>query len=259
MAPHAAVTDCGPCGGGTGGSVSRSPSPGVKDRRGHDGRSCPSGPPCPGQPAFTLLELIVVLAMIALLAGLLLPCLGAGKEQARRTICACNLRRLGIALTAYAAENRGWYPVEELCGNPQRALVESLYENYVPDRGLFYCPSAGQIEQYAQSNEYPGPGGDSVVNTEENWQRRYITYKYFSVTQRDTRMPLPLRLSEYPHLLRIDCPQTRWLMSDWVRKDVPVFPHWQKGGWGGGRNVLFADKSVQFVQHRTPYAFTERQ
>jgi prepilin-type processing-associated H-X9-DG protein len=48
-------------------------------------------------------------------------------------------------------------------------------------------------------------------------------------------------------------------MSDWVRKDVPVFPHWEKGGYGGGRNVLFADGSVRFVHHRTPGAFTDRQ
>ena len=103
--------------------------------------------------------------------------------------------------------------------------------------------------------EYGGPGGDSVINTDENWRRSYISYKYFSITRRDTRMPLPLRLCEYPHLLKDDSSSRRWLMSDWVRKHAPVFPHMEKGGWGGGRNVLFADTSVQFVRHRTPGAF----
>ena len=206
-----------------------------------------------------MLELLVVVAIIATLVGILIPSLGRAKEDTRRTICAHNLGQLGAGLKAYVIENKGWYPVEEFCGNPQRALVGGVFPEYVAQRGSFYCPSASEFESYAQSNAYGGPGGDSVIHTDDNWQRQYITYKYFSVTRRDTRMPLPLLLSEYPHLLRYDSPPSRWLMSDWVRKDVPVFPHREKGGWGGGRNVLFADTSVRFVRHRTPYAFTERQ
>ncbi len=208
---------------------------------------------------FTVVELLVTMGIISVLAGLLVPALGIAKEAAKRTVCASNLRQLGLGLEMYTLANDGWYPIEDLCGNPQDVLVSSLYPAYVPERDVFYCPSAEEIEPYAQSPEYGGPGGDSVVNTDENWERHYITYKYFSITRRDTRMPLPLRLSEYPHLLNSRSPSSRWLMSDWVRKNVPVFPHRELGGWGGGRNVLFADKSVRFVQHRTPHAFTERQ
>lgn len=209
----------------------------------------------PGRSGVTLLELLVVVSTIGVLAGLLLPCFGRARETTRRMICATNLRSLGQALHLYALDNDRWFPAEELCGNPQRSLVDSLYPRYASARDVFYCPSADQIEPYAQSHEYGGPGGDSVVNTDQNWERRYITYKYFSITRRDPRMPLPLRVTEYPHLLRNDSPSRRWLMSDWVRQDVPVFPHWEKGGWGGGRNVLFVDTSVQFVHQRTPGAF----
>ena len=208
---------------------------------------------------FSLIEMLTVLAAMAILTSILYPSLVKAKEFARRTVCAANLYHLGIALKTYASENRGRYPVEELCGNPQPVLTGTLYPSHVSQRDIFYCPSADQIEPYAQSNEYGGPGGDSIINTDDNWARSNITYKYFSITRRDTRMPLPLRLSEYPHLLRNDSPPQRWLMSDWVRKDAPVFPHCEKGGWGGGRNVLFADTSVQFVQHRTLYAFGDRQ
>ena len=204
---------------------------------------------------FSLAEVLVVIAITGVLVGLIVPCLGWVLETADRMVCAANLRNLGLALHGYAKDHDGWFPVEDLCGNPQPVLVESLYGPYVCDRSVFYCPSASQIEPYAQSPDYGGPGGDSVVNTDENWERRYITYKYFSVTRRDPRMPLPLRLSEYPHLLRSDSPSPRWLMSDWVREGVPVFPHGERGGWGGGRNVLFVDTSVQFVRHRTPNAF----
>ena len=231
------------------------------ERRTGVGRaSSPAAARClPVGGGFTLVELLLVTAILATLTGLLLPCLGRTIESARRTACATNLRNLGLALRAYAVDHDGWFPVEEQCGNPQRALVEGLYPHYLSARGVFYCPSAEQMEPYAQSEAFGGPGGDSVVNTDENWARRYITYKYFSVTRRDPRMPLPLRASEYPHLLRNDSPPQRWLMSDWVRKDVPVFPHMEKGGWGGGRNVLFVDGSVQFVHQRTPGAFGDRQ
>lgn len=213
----------------------------------------------PGRSGVTLLELLVVVGTIGILVGLVLPCLARAKEVARKTACATNLRSLGQALHLYALTRDGSFPVEELCGNPQRSLVDALYPRYVSPREVFYCPSADRIEPYAQSHEYGGPGSDSVVNTDANWQRRYITYKYFSITRRDPRMPLPLRASGYPHLLRSDSPIQRWLMSDWVRQDVPVFPHWQKGGWGGGRNVLFVNGSVQFVRHKTPGAFGDDQ
>jgi prepilin-type N-terminal cleavage/methylation domain-containing protein/prepilin-type processing-associated H-X9-DG protein len=204
---------------------------------------------------FSLPELLVVMASISTLMAIMLPSLGRAREQARRVACANNLRQLGFGLKMYAMDNDGKYPVEELCGNPQSVLVQSLFPNYLPSRNIFYCPGAITVESYAQSNEYGGPGGDSVINTDQNWQRYYISYKYFSITRRDTRMPLPLSLSEYPHLLKDDSPSSRWLMSDWVRKHVPVFPHLEKGGWGGGRNVLFCDTSVRFVRHRTPGAF----
>ena len=204
---------------------------------------------------FSLSELLVVMTTISTLMAIMLPSLGRAREQARRVACASNLRQLGFSLKMYAVDNDGWYPIEQLCGNPQSILTSSLFPDYLANRDIFYCPSAAAIEPYAQSNEYGGPGGDSVINTDENWERFYISYKYFSIMQRDTRMPLPLSLSEYPHLLKDSSPSSRWLMSDWVRKHVPVFPHMERGGWGGGRNVLFADTSVRFVRHRTPGAF----
>jgi len=204
---------------------------------------------------FSLPELLVVMTTITTLMAILLPSFGRAREQARRIACASNLRQSGFGLKMYAMDNDGWYPIEQLCGNPQSILTGSLFPEYLANRNIFYCPSAAAVEPYAQSHEYGGPGGDSVINTDENWARSYISYKYFSIKWRDTRMPLPLRLCEYPHLLRDGSPPSRWLMSDWVRQNVPVFPHMEKGGWGGGRNVLFADTSVQFVRHKTPGAF----
>jgi len=60
--------------------------------------------------AFTLIELLTVIAVIALLVALLLPALSSAREQGRRAVCSANLRQIGIAITSYAQDNFGSIP-----------------------------------------------------------------------------------------------------------------------------------------------------
>ncbi len=60
--------------------------------------------------AFSLVELLVVVAIIAALAALVLPSLGTVRDAARKTRCASNLRQVGMAITAYTSDSRGLLP-----------------------------------------------------------------------------------------------------------------------------------------------------
>src|SRR4051812_15731290 len=62
----------------------------------------------PSRRAFTLVELLVVIGIIALLISILLPTLSRANDAAKRVKCMSQMRELTMAWTAYAMDFKGW-------------------------------------------------------------------------------------------------------------------------------------------------------
>src|SRR5688572_9482102 len=90
------------------------PGPGVADVRtgvfhltGPPMASAPLSGPAGQRRAFTLVELLVVIGIIALLISILIPTLGRARDQAQRTKCMANLKSLTEAWVQYANDHKG--------------------------------------------------------------------------------------------------------------------------------------------------------
>jgi prepilin-type N-terminal cleavage/methylation domain-containing protein/prepilin-type processing-associated H-X9-DG protein len=98
--------------------------------------------------AFTLVELLVVITVIAILAALLLPALSNAKESARRARCASNLRQILVGARMYADENDDRFPAQPDDGRLVKAVggdgrnYYDLLMLFGPNPAVWLCPSA---------------------------------------------------------------------------------------------------------------------
>jgi len=92
--------------------------------------------------AFTLVEMLAVIVIIAILASALVSSLNKAKSLARQADCKSNMRQLGAAILIYRSDNGGQNP----------AWLSCLYPTYVDDLHLFICRSD---PNYGNGNCYP--------------------------------------------------------------------------------------------------------
>ena len=104
--------------------------------------------------AFTLIELLVVVAIIALLVAILVPALDQAREMANRSVCASNLRQMGIAFHTYSGHWDGWLPpfgylAPESGPSWEQAINLYLGEEGAWDSGYLECPTLHEGSSYA--------------------------------------------------------------------------------------------------------------
>jgi prepilin-type N-terminal cleavage/methylation domain-containing protein len=206
---------------------------------------------------FTLVELLVVLAIIAILAALLLPALSRSKLQAQSTICLANEKQLQLAWSSYNNDNNGklvsnayQYPDDDTPGNAGIGWVFSggdawlstpgaltdiqngLLYPYIGNTKVYQCPAArpvpgnpgGVLERnYGMSDQMNGLGGF------DNWGPP-------SITEADIRHPPPSKAFVFIHLNNwLSSPNFSIQVVDWEWTSLPETVHKQ------GDNLSFAD------------------
>jgi prepilin-type N-terminal cleavage/methylation domain-containing protein/prepilin-type processing-associated H-X9-DG protein len=238
----------------------------------------------PRTTGFTLVELLVVIGIIALLISILLPSLSAAREQANRVKCLSNLRQIGVAFVAYAAETQGKLPASGMQGqasgwvywDPPRKLGESALAPYLgrfssPD--FMNCPSddvlvrpgsAGYAAPYPFSYAYNrfftrdgGWNGITKLSQVRNSAAKIILVEEDERTINDGRWEPHLGnyFSEYPVGEKgVDLLAIR---HDRLRRD-PDRPNLAGWGWipnpNRRGNAAFADGHAEYVERDIAHA-----
>jgi len=110
-----------------------------------------------GNSAFTLVELLVVIAVIAILVSLLLPSIGRAKQKARSVKCISNVRQMHLGFINYANDHADQLPPLNSGGPFKNPIIPHNPTNwwyrimsgtgYLPDvavkRGIWRCPNVG--------------------------------------------------------------------------------------------------------------------
>ena len=191
---------------------------------------------------FTLVELLVVAAIIAVLASLTLGQISAAMERARIVQCAGNLKALGHALIIYASEHQTYLPAYVA----NNVVWDTAILPYLRDNKLtFRCPRDPHITPEvlaAGPRTYAANGG-----------QKYVSDLRFPFGAFDGQPPLPLDevqsrsgrtilLGERPG----DSPANRGLVGEFAFCTLDQLPGAVHRDKSGG-NYLFADGSVQYL------------
>jgi len=171
--------------------------------------------------AFTLVELLVVIGIIAVLIGILLPALGKAREQSKRTACLANLRSLGQAMFAYANVYRDRLPNGNSPGkytdfNGANQVMTGFNAEFVREPRVFWSPS----------DKDPAP--TQIVTAEQNMpDSARVSYEFYCLFWAPEVGPVLSRLKGQAPLA--------WDI-DGAEPSSPGQNHGNKGG-----HVVYAD------------------
>jgi prepilin-type processing-associated H-X9-DG protein/prepilin-type N-terminal cleavage/methylation domain-containing protein len=141
--------------------------------------------------AFTLIDLLVVIAIIALLAAILFPVFAQARDKARGAACLSNLRQIGLSYTMYMQDYDGSLPLTIMSGGTASWL--NACQPYIKNRRIFQCPSDRSARPFPQ--------------TEEDWNRDFY---------------LPGTFDPDPRYFQFR--RTSYTFNVWLMGPVPEFP-----------------------------------
>jgi prepilin-type N-terminal cleavage/methylation domain-containing protein/prepilin-type processing-associated H-X9-DG protein len=132
----------------------------------------------PRRSAFTLVELLVVIGIIAVLISLLLPSLSRARENAKQVQCMSNLRQLGNAFVMYVDAHKGYFP------RPGAGTSREDWIHWEPTRKLEESPIAIFLSKPVSAQHFRCPSDDVNARPPPG------TYKYsYSANYLILRLP----------------------------------------------------------------------
>lgn len=134
--------------------------------------------------AFTLLELVVVIAIIGLLFFLVVPYAWKSVEVGRAATCTSQLRQIGAALNLYLADHDQTMPTLKggrASSSENVPVVDVILLPYVTDKRVFACPSDSKIARVSGTSYF----WNAVINGQ-----RVNSLDFMKITEDPSRIPV---------------------------------------------------------------------
>ena len=188
--------------------------------------------------------IIVVIAIIAILAGMLLPALGKARDKARAISCASNQKQLGTYTFMYADDNAGFLPIEHQVGTYKPVCMTLLW-SYVAKKAIngnadfiernndglhrpklasMRCPAVTEWIDYATvGNQHIGPNRFMFSADSASYAHRWRLTALKRPTERLLYADMKSERG-YAHMISYE-ESGEWAPSGWKNTGVIAFRH----------------------------------